>query len=344
MIKITVSNVAGDSIDLELQSDVTPLAAKDHIDTQWSIPQKYQQLVHDTTVLEDADSLASRCADDGKALRLTMVVSVDAVAKELRGASFQRQLVLLKHLTTAGAHGVGTPVDFLCNFIEDDAARLAAGRTLGLIAKGDARAVQLVAQHLKHDDELVREAAAEALMEVGAPGDAAAVALLADRAAEEESPKVRRAILLALSKVAARGDATAMAVAYTCLGDSVVDVRWAAARAVAPLAEAGDAEAVRRLGACFADEQWIVRHAAAEALADVAARDDPEVKALLSGQLQGEEDYQVKKAIQQTLAKLAGQEPPSQVPTWNGGLFAVFAHNYGAQTQYQGSSQPDDWD
>mmetsp|Transcript_76368 Transcript_76368/g.223977 ORF Transcript_76368/g.223977 Transcript_76368/m.223977 type:complete len:317 (+) Transcript_76368:48-998(+) len=307
MIDVVVRNVAGDSIDLEVQQDDTVCGLKDKIVKHWPVPQKYQQVVHESAVLADAERPAARSAPGGPALQLTMVVCLDAMRQELAAGSFNRQVNMLKNLLPLCRGSGDVVVVFVCSLLEEPGVRAAASRALGVLAKGDERARDFAAKRLGHEEPEVREAAVEALAEVACKGDRSVMALLGG-CSEDESPRVRRAMLEAFAKVAERGDAEALAVVGACLGDTAYDVRWAAVRALQHLTGQGDAEAVARLGAFLGDASYLVRLATAEALAALAARGDDGVLAVLAKHLEVEDDHAVKGAVEAALAQLGGEE------------------------------------
>ncbi|MCL6540977.1 MAG: HEAT repeat domain-containing protein [Roseiflexus sp.] len=181
----------------------------------------------------------------------------------------RRDLLLAAELAVESGHGQimrGILVSRLLRVLRGQrveySVRREAARALGEI--GDAAAVPGLLAAPRDAKWDVREAAAKALGQIGAPAVPGLLAALGDA-----DWRVRSAAAAALGEI---GDAAAVPGLLAALGDADADVRRAAAEA---LGEIGDAAAVPGLLAALGDTEASVRLAAAAALRNLLPASPP---------------------------------------------------------------------
>ncbi len=152
---------------------------------------------------------------------------------------------------------------------EDEYVREAAADALGEMGPEAKDAVPALIQTLGDGDEHVRRAAADALGEMGPEAKEAVPALL--QALEDAEWSVREAAAVALGKIGPEAK-EAVAALIQALADEDLSVRWRAANALRDIGpEAKDA--VPALVQALADESEVMRGYAAEALEAITGQD-----------------------------------------------------------------------
>ena len=202
------------------------------------------------------EPLVAALHDRDKDVRRAAAEAMQKLAVPVDDGTLAWYAVALENWTWA-VHLGAAAVEPLISALQDsdEGVRQAAAEALGQI--GDARAVEPLVAALKDSDEGVRQAAAEGLGQIG---DARAVEPLI-AALGDSNRDMRRAAAGALGQI---GDARAVEPLVAALKESESYLRRAAAEG---LGKIGDARAVEPLVAALKDSDEDVRQAAATVLA-----------------------------------------------------------------------------
>lgn len=293
MIHIFVQSIGGEQLEMDLEQNVQVIAIKQKVSDIWQIPMVCQQLVHNTSVIDDYDYVNNIFATEKNGLRLALVVCLDFLAKELATREENKVIRALGDFAKlglrAGASAFASVIE--CLDIGSRLVRVAAVETLGAIAKrGDEQAIDAVNGALIQSScGSVWEAAIKVLAVLTRKEDGRGINA-ASLGLQHRDKRVRIASLYALSELTHKGDERAVAAMICCLRDKEVSVTVTALEVLRRHANIGDDQVIQAVTACLRCWDTTVRKAAIFALRTVMEQGDESVVATLVEQLHRNEN------------------------------------------------------
>jgi len=217
MIRVFMHTLAGELMgEVEVERSASGRKLKNLIAAQWHLPPDCQELILDTTVIDDQASLMQDRQDSSE-LHLTLLVSLERVYRRLDDASAKVRQKAVQAVAHVAQRGDEPAIDALAARLRDPTAivRAAAVRGLARLArKGDARTIGLVSAHLEHADPGIRRSALESLALITEVGDAHVIQAASARL-EDPIAFVRLAAAEVLGRVAERRVETADSIGPT---------------------------------------------------------------------------------------------------------------------------------
>lgn len=275
-LHVRVAALTGEVLELRLHDGATVAELKQAVLSKWKLPAACQQILQDGC-LQDSHRLKSlktsrQPLTDERSLELTLVISVEAVLRELQSPSARRRLHALKALSALGRRG-GRPavVAVVCRLNDPDELVRAAALEFLDASRHDDIASTAVRRCLYEGDAALRANALRALSELGAD---AGEQVASDIAACFSDPdgEVRACAVSALTRLPGRRDSNTAAAVHACLVDGDCRVRRAALRALGELQQpsAPLLAMIARLG----DAEPTVRSMAVQVISQQAPRGD----------------------------------------------------------------------
>mmetsp|Transcript_12415 Transcript_12415/g.35282 ORF Transcript_12415/g.35282 Transcript_12415/m.35282 type:complete len:610 (-) Transcript_12415:98-1927(-) len=242
-VRVSLRNLAGELVELDFAPHCRGLDLKARAAELWQVPVICQKAVVGNIVLGDSELLVAHFPPGAPALSVTMLVSLDSIAKDL----------------------------------EDGAGPIRKVAALSILAQlpttGRQHALDTVTAHLDDSNEIVRRAALHALSRLMPRGDGATVARLVHSFTEDPDLSVRQSAAEALGEAASKGDETIQEVLKACMtGNEEASTRAAAARALARVSREEDQHVIEVLCGLLEDEDAEVRSSALRELPRVAPR------------------------------------------------------------------------
>lgn len=275
-IRVQVTTLNGKLLDLEMDADSIVLDLKAAIAKEWDIPPSCQQLVHEMCLPEGKHlrsvSSVSPWADI-RTLSVTLVVSVDALLKDLECKNQRRRLSSLKSLAALGSKGFADVVISLVKRLDDADLKLGSAAAEFLsIMKHDAKALKSIQACLRDPSPALRANALRVLALLVDALDSDVASDIRGCLRDTEAP-VRAAAIHALAKLSVKDDPVALEAVLACFGDEDSKVRTVAAKKIRELAQDEDPRAMSALIDSLEDADCNVRHSAAATLPQLAKVD-----------------------------------------------------------------------
>eukprot|EP00747_Dinoflagellata_sp_TGD_P119742 gnl/TRDRNA2_/TRDRNA2_173080_c2_seq1.p1 gnl/TRDRNA2_/TRDRNA2_173080_c2~~gnl/TRDRNA2_/TRDRNA2_173080_c2_seq1.p1 ORF type:complete len:217 (-),score=45.44 gnl/TRDRNA2_/TRDRNA2_173080_c2_seq1:164-814(-) len=183
-IRVAIRTVAGDCIEMDIESQKKVADIKTFIRKSWHIPEIFQTLVLGTVMLQDQDRVRDCCEADEDMLSLTMILSMSRVQRDLTSHNQERQCSALESLVELGRRAGFEPIIAVVAGLESRDTRVTRGVVKALVQlseKGSEHAIAGVAARLEDDDWDVRRAAVEGLTKLAEKGDQRASTAVAAR-------------------------------------------------------------------------------------------------------------------------------------------------------------------
>eukprot|EP00930_Biecheleria_cincta_P048519 TRINITY_DN33803_c0_g1_i1.p1 TRINITY_DN33803_c0_g1~~TRINITY_DN33803_c0_g1_i1.p1 ORF type:complete len:413 (-),score=57.45 TRINITY_DN33803_c0_g1_i1:174-1412(-) len=272
-IHITVQQLSGQTLQLELDAEDTIAVLKAKIAAQWNVKASFQKLVLDDKVLECGDTVGAHSSCTSASLSVVMVKTEEPVI-----ARYLAQLQSFSDEDAYDSDGVSVH--------EDCRARRAARKLRRLAMKGSRAAVLALISALDNRDVMYRIIVALCQVNFHSTamrcclGDQDIIRALSPLATVEDS-YVQMTVVELLGQVANQRDALAMDTVKSCLNDVSVQVRRSAIGALSQMAQKGDRGTILAICKCLRSGPWLVCQAAAQALIILADQQDSDVLAEL---------------------------------------------------------------
>lgn len=291
VLRVQLLNLAGKVLDIELdpEYEATIGSLKHKIaSSEWHIPSKCQQLLHQGAVVEyDKEHVAAYCDSSCNSIvSLVLLVSLTTVRNDLESDSMKDKKMALRQLAYLGAPGGPDALSLASKYIghADVGVRSSAVEAMTCIAActNNMGAMRQVASCLDDSHSEVQMIAATSLAKFAGEGPAdtaetnAVSAEVIPRLSSSKS-SVRQAAVRALAGIAVRGGKNAIVLIVACLEDIACCVRNETVKALAEVAKVAGkinrdvtAAAIQRLG----HPSFFVREATVEALEQIVQPGD----------------------------------------------------------------------
>jgi len=289
-VSISISNVAGETLEVEFSVQDQIGNVKHVVASTWSIPCSCQKLLLDAEVLKDDDIIERilRLATIAAAgLSLTVVVSLDVVrsnmncqdpSPEIRS---KQRVFALRELGILGLKGGDASINIVVNSLEEKDERVckAAMEALRSFApKGNQQIIAALIPKLKHKRCNVKKVALGLLGELAEVGDRQVVYEIVTCFEQHvTSVGVPQAAIATLGAWALAGDQDYIVAEFTILtSNKSRSVRRAAVDALVKFGDLGIAIEISTWCKCLDDSQFEVRTASLKAIAKFAEKGDQE--------------------------------------------------------------------
>jgi HEAT repeat protein len=317
-LRISISNVAGETLEVEFLT-TDPIASVKHVVARrWAIPCSCQKLLLDAEVLKDDDviELVIRSATIGACgVVMNVVVSLDVVRSNMNSQDTcpdvraQKRVFALRELGILGMKGGSASIAIVVNSLEEKDERVCAAAVDALrqfAARGNQQIIAALLPKLKHKRSNVKKLALELLRELAEVGDrdivAEIVACFEQHAASTGVPEAAVATLLAL---ALQGDQEHIVGAVTSLiFHRSKMVRKAAVEALIQFSEMGIVIGLSAWVGCLEDSQPEVRTATLKAMAKFCGKGDQDALTAVCGCV-GDTEGKVRLAALCAISKIA---------------------------------------
>jgi len=299
-IHVVLWNVAGVSLEFDVEPECTVKDLKERIAEQWQIPTAVHELVVESVVLNDTDQILLFCRPDVREVSMLFTVSLAGVLADVEAGVKQNCCCSHRHggaelLTTRGCSCKSKRLQGLRCLVE-----------LGYTC--DAEAIAIVSGRLSDPDMAVRKLATEALGVIAEKGDVrtleVVVAQIEHAALKGLFQNERHSPAEALRAVAEKGDPNAIAAACKLLEHANYNVRTIGPPAVAVVAEKGSQHAIDALSAYRENANAQARLSAVLALQAISRKGEANVVTALIDWLD-DADVDVKCAVVTALGAIA---------------------------------------
>jgi len=288
MLRVCISNVAGETLEVESQSTDKVSDVKQAVAVAWAIPSSCQKLLLDAKVLDD-ESVIQHCLTGDTlgvcGLPLSLVVSLDGVRalinnqdtdSEVRSS---KRVFALRELGILGLKGELSGVSTVVNCLEekDERVRVAAIEALSKFAtKGNQLLIGALIPKLKHKRAEVKQVVLEFLGQLAEVGDHNVLSEVCECFEHHvTNAELTAAAIATLGTLALQGDQDFIISSLTnLLSHKNKAVRKATVQSLATLAERGIVIGVSAMSCCLVDTQSEVRIAALKAIPRIAVKGD----------------------------------------------------------------------
>jgi len=287
IIHVSVWNLAGESLELDVDPHTTITSLKCEISKCWHVPDWCQELLQGSHVLQGLERICDlqvhKNSTDGQ-LNLTMVVVQNELCRQIlsRSSSVRRSAISALGEWARADYKQALVVLSACLEHSDVQVRKAAATVLADVtpSSDDEHAVAALNVHCRDCDRGVRSVIMKALAFMAKFGNESAGASLGD-CCEDPDPAVRADAVHILTEVAPKN---AVKVIRSRLKDSDAQIRAAAIKSLTQLTPKGEHGHVSSLCDLARDSDAIVREAALQALVIVAPQGNRQAQnALLLG-------------------------------------------------------------
>jgi len=290
MLRVCISSVAGETLDVESQATDKISDVKQAVAIAWSIPCSCQKLLLDAEVLSDEAVIQQCLTGDTLAacgLALSLVVSLDGIHSNINNQDTDsevrcsKRVFALRELGILGLKGELSGVTTVVNCLEekDERVRVAAIEALSKFAsKGNQLLIGALIPKLKHKRAEVKQVVLEFLGQLVEVGDHNVVREVCDCFKHHvTNAELTAAAIATLGTLALQGDQDYIVSSLTnLLSHKNKVVRKITVQSLATLAERGIVISVSAMTASLVDTQSEVRIAALKAIPKIAMKGDKE--------------------------------------------------------------------
>lgn len=290
MLRVCISNVAGETLDVESQSTDKISDVKKAISVAWSIPCSCQKLLLDAEVLDD-ESVIQQCLIGDTlgacGVPVSLVVSLEGIRANINNQDSDseirssKRVFALRELGILGLKGELSGISTVVNCLEekDERVRVAAIEALSKFAtKGNQLLIGTLLPKLKHKRSEVKQVVLEFLGQLAEVGDHNVVREVCECFEHHvTNAELTAAAIATLGTLALQGDQDVIISSLTSLlSHKNKAVRKATVQAFATVAERGVVVGVSVVSGSLVDTQSDVRIAALKAIPKIAVKGDKE--------------------------------------------------------------------
>jgi len=294
MLRVSISSIAGDTLDVESQASDKISDVKNAVASAWSIPSSCQRILQDAEELKD-DCVVENCLPScgpsntlgASGLEVALVVSLDGIHSNINNQDADaevraaKRVFALRELGILGLKGEISGITIVVNCLEekDERVRVAAIESLSKFAtKGNQLVIGALLPKLKHKRSEVKQVVLEFLGQLTEVGDHNVINEICDCFEHHvTNAELTAAAIATLGTLAVQGDQEIVVASLTkLLNNKNKVVRKVTVQAMATLAERGIVISVSVMSACLVDAQSDVRIAALKAIPKIAKKGDAE--------------------------------------------------------------------
>jgi len=231
-IHISVLNMTGDQLDLQLDEPHNFATVQQHCQEQWGVPILCQEfLVNDEVGVTSQEDFAPHCAS-GEPLLMRMLVSLRGVLEDTRSRDLVKRRAALKALAFPQARGNEEAIAAASSYVTSSNMQIshAAWEALAALLPED-RAFPFLSKYLQNKDSAIRASTVEVLPAFVKIDDKDAISALG-QCLSDINPSVRHAATRMSGAICTKGNEQALIVISQFLDFDDAGVRAAAVRAL----------------------------------------------------------------------------------------------------------------